>query len=52
MATAEGVETEEQRMVVHELGCTRMQGFLHSPPCPAHEVRALMAACGAVEDAA
>ena len=52
VTTAEGVETEEQRMAVHALGCTQMQGYLFSPPRQAHEVRAMMAAREAVEDAA
>ena len=43
VTTAEGVETEEQRAVVHALGCTQMQGYLFSPPRPAQEVRALFA---------
>ncbi|MBI5318289.1 EAL domain-containing protein [Bradyrhizobium sp.] len=52
VTTAEGVETEEQRATVHALGCTQMQGYLFSPPRPAHEVRALMISHAAVEDAA
>ena len=31
-ATVEGVETEEQLRVVHELGCDLVQGYLISPP--------------------
>jgi EAL domain-containing protein (putative c-di-GMP-specific phosphodiesterase class I) len=52
VTTAEGVETEEQRATVHALGCTQMQGYLFSPPRPAQEVRALIAARKAVENAA
>jgi diguanylate cyclase (GGDEF)-like protein len=52
VTTAEGVETEEQRLTVHELGCTQMQGYLFSPPRQAQEVRVLMAAREAAADAA
>jgi diguanylate cyclase (GGDEF)-like protein len=52
VTTAEGVETEEQRATVHALGCTQMQGYLFSPPRQALEVRSLMAARTAAEDAA
>ncbi|ANB75885.1 hypothetical protein AYM40_26655 [Paraburkholderia phytofirmans OLGA172] len=36
-ALAEGVETEEQRKVLHEAGCDSIQGFLVSPSLPAEE---------------
>jgi EAL domain-containing protein (putative c-di-GMP-specific phosphodiesterase class I) len=36
---AEGVETEAQRALLRELGCTQMQGYLFSPPKPAAEVK-------------
>jgi len=36
---AEGVETEPQRVLLRELGCTQMQGYLFSPPRPAAEVK-------------
>ena len=52
VTTAEGVETEEQRVAVHALGCTQMQGYLFSPPRQAKEVRAMMAARATVETAA
>ena len=53
MTTAEGVETDEQRETLQELGCTQMQGYLFSPPRPAAEIRAmLMSTKAAVEDAA
>ena len=35
---AEGVETEEQLLHLKRLGCDIAQGFLISPPVPAHEV--------------
>jgi EAL domain-containing protein (putative c-di-GMP-specific phosphodiesterase class I) len=39
-ATAEGVETEEQLRVVHELGCDVVQGYLISPPLPPEKLKA------------
>jgi diguanylate cyclase (GGDEF)-like protein len=42
MTTAEGVETEQQRNLLHILGCTEMQGYLFSPAIPAAEVRRLL----------
>jgi EAL domain-containing protein (putative c-di-GMP-specific phosphodiesterase class I) len=41
--TAEGVETEAQRQVLCELGCSEMQGYLFSPPRPAAQIRQLFA---------
>ncbi len=38
---AEGVETEAQREMLRNLGCTEMQGYLFSKPRPAAEVRGL-----------
>jgi predicted signal transduction protein with EAL and GGDEF domain len=40
--TAEGVETQQQRNLLHILGCTEMQGFLFSPAIPAMEIRRLL----------
>ena len=40
---AEGIETESQRDLLLELGCTRGQGFLYSCARPAAEWRALNA---------
>ena len=31
---AEGVETEDQRLLVHAAGCTHAQGYLFGRPCP------------------
>jgi EAL domain-containing protein (putative c-di-GMP-specific phosphodiesterase class I) len=39
--TAEGIETEQQRQKVRELGCTEMQGYLFSPPRPVEEINRL-----------
>jgi len=40
--TAEGVGTEQQREMLHSLGCTEMQGFLFSPARPVAEIRTLL----------
>jgi diguanylate cyclase (GGDEF)-like protein/PAS domain S-box-containing protein len=40
--TAEGVETDEQRQKLHQLGCAEMQGFLFSRPKPAADLREFM----------
>ncbi|MCP5197099.1 MAG: EAL domain-containing protein [Gammaproteobacteria bacterium] len=42
--TAEGVETLEQLALVRAEGCTEIQGYLLSPPKPAHEVTRLLSA--------
>ena len=34
---AEGVETDEQRMILLSLGCTRFQGYLFGKPKPASQ---------------
>ncbi|MFT5700518.1 MAG: diguanylate cyclase (GGDEF)-like protein [Desulforhopalus sp.] len=39
---AEGVETEEQRTCLVELGCFNLQGFLYSPARPAKEIEAFL----------
>ena len=36
---AEGIETEEQRAVLTELGCDYLQGFLFARPLPAEQIR-------------
>ncbi len=41
--TAEGVETEDQRARLTAKGCTELQGFLFSRPCPSAEIPALLA---------
>lgn len=40
--TAEGVETEEQRVMLASAGCDRLQGFLLSKPQPAEQLHALL----------
>jgi diguanylate cyclase (GGDEF)-like protein len=44
--TAEGVETEQQKLSLRALGCTEMQGFLFSPARPAAEIRRLLRSRG------
>jgi EAL domain-containing protein (putative c-di-GMP-specific phosphodiesterase class I) len=36
---AEGVETEDQLLLVHAAGCTHAQGFLFGRPCPVAELK-------------
>jgi diguanylate cyclase (GGDEF)-like protein len=40
--TAEGVETEQQRDILRQLGCTQMQGYLFSAPKPVSQLRPLL----------
>ncbi|MDN5000804.1 EAL domain-containing protein [Bradyrhizobium sp. GCM10027634] len=40
--TAEGVETEAQREVLRQLGCSQMQGWLFSPAVPATKLKQLL----------
>lgn len=40
--TAEGVETEEQRSILTEMGCPRGQGFLFAHPLPVRDFRELL----------
>ena len=41
---AEGVETEEERAVLEEIGCTCLQGYLLAPPFPEDEILEWLAA--------
>jgi diguanylate cyclase (GGDEF)-like protein/PAS domain S-box-containing protein len=36
---AEGVETEDQLLLVHAAGCTHAQGYLFGRPCPVAELK-------------
>jgi diguanylate cyclase (GGDEF)-like protein len=40
--TAEGVETEDQRMCLSQEGCTEVQGYLYSKPLPPQELSSLV----------
>jgi EAL domain-containing protein (putative c-di-GMP-specific phosphodiesterase class I) len=40
--TAEGVETEAQRDMLRQLGCSQMQGWLFSPAVPAAKLKQLL----------
>jgi diguanylate cyclase (GGDEF)-like protein/PAS domain S-box-containing protein len=40
--TAEGIETEPQRDMLRDLGCTEMQGFLFSRALPVEQIRTLL----------
>jgi EAL domain-containing protein (putative c-di-GMP-specific phosphodiesterase class I) len=40
---AEGVETEEQRLLLRKLRCDEMQGYLLSPPVPADGIDRMLA---------
>ncbi len=42
--TAEGVETEAQREVLRQLGCSQMQGWLFRLAVPAAKLRQLLSA--------
>ena len=35
---AEGIETEEQRVLIRRLGCDMIQGYLLSRPLPLEEI--------------
>jgi EAL domain-containing protein (putative c-di-GMP-specific phosphodiesterase class I) len=48
----EGVETEEQRVLLRLAGCNEMQGYLFAKPAPGHEIDRLLANAKAVPEAA
>jgi EAL domain-containing protein (putative c-di-GMP-specific phosphodiesterase class I) len=50
--TAEGVETQEQLAQIQAEGCTEVQGFFFSAPCPANEVKQLLSRLRGAELAA
>jgi diguanylate cyclase (GGDEF)-like protein len=39
---AEGIETQQEHHLAHQLGCTHGQGYLYSPPLPAHELETIL----------
>jgi len=39
--TAEGVETEDEHLLVQELGCTKVQGYYFGRPLPVEEARTI-----------
>jgi diguanylate cyclase (GGDEF)-like protein len=39
--TAEGVETEEEHLMIQQLGCTKVQGYYFGRPLPVQEARLL-----------
>jgi EAL domain-containing protein (putative c-di-GMP-specific phosphodiesterase class I) len=41
-ATAEGVETDEQRLILAGLGCDEAQGYFFSRPVPIEEVSGVL----------
>ena len=41
---AEGVETEQQRAMLADIGCDRIQGFLYARPMPFSELKQLLGA--------
>ncbi len=48
---AEGVETVDQRELLHEFGCDVVQGYLYSRPLPPAELPAFIAGLGAHDGA-
>ena len=49
---AEGIETDEQRVLLRLAGCDEMQGFLFARPRPAADIDAMFAPAAPAEDAA
>jgi len=47
---AEGVETREERDLLVELGCERMQGYLFGRPVPAEEFERMLREGGDLPD--
>lgn len=38
VTVAEGVETVDQQVLLNDMGCCYVQGYLHSPPIPADDI--------------
>ena len=47
----EGVETEEQRVLLRLAGCNEMQGYLFAKPAPRDEIKRLLAAAKPTSEA-
>lgn len=39
---AEGIETREQELLLTQMGCSMLQGFLFAKPLPAHKIHELI----------
>uniref|UniRef100_UPI003EB81563 EAL domain-containing protein n=1 Tax=Citrobacter freundii TaxID=546 RepID=UPI003EB81563 len=39
---AEGIETQEQEILLTQMGCSMLQGFLFAKPLPAHKIHELI----------
>jgi EAL domain-containing protein (putative c-di-GMP-specific phosphodiesterase class I) len=48
---AEGVETNEQRVLLRLAGCDELQGFLFAKACPAESIDKILARPPAVRSA-
>jgi EAL domain-containing protein (putative c-di-GMP-specific phosphodiesterase class I) len=40
--TAEGIETQDQRRLLTEMGCTYLQGYLFARPLAPEDMRAML----------
>lgn len=49
VVVAEGVETEEQRKILVELGCDQLQGYLFARPVPEEKLAGLISQLGAIK---
>jgi diguanylate cyclase (GGDEF)-like protein len=49
VVVAEGVETEEQRKILVELGCDQLQGYLFARPVPEEKLVSLVSQLGAIK---
>ncbi len=48
VVVAGGIETEEQRQILTELGCDQLQGFLFSRPVPEENLTSLISQISAI----